>query len=175
MTFKVLAIAAALATTPMASQALTIITNGGSYTVSSSSNQFVGPISTTAGSGGSFTVSFDAASVPLSFILDAEIAITSLVASTFTDLELSWLNGSNGNVISTIPIVGGVLNSLSTDLNAPITQLMQISWTNSLAGFGLTVIANPTPGSTVPLPVTALLLGTALAGLGAFGRKANAA
>ena len=175
MNLRLIAATTLVCASPVLANALTVVSDGGTYSVSSGSNEFLGFVSTTAGSGGSYRVNLEAGVLPLTFNLDAEIAMTALVASTFSGLEMSWFDTSDDSLISTIPIVGGVVNSLTTDLNAPIAQYLEISWTNSLAGFGFAVAVNPSPGSIVPLPAGALLLGTALGGLGLARRGQRAA
>ena len=102
------------------------------------------------------------------------MTLSSVVASTFTDLVISWINAADSSVIASAPIspVETTLDTLFTSPGA-LSQILAISWSSSSTdprvGFDVTVEVSP-----VPLPAGVLLLMTAVGGLGVMrARRRN--
>lgn len=166
MKLKSMALAAALAVAPFAANAITFgVSDGDAYDITSDSS-FNG-IVTAGGGAGTFTVEFSSPVDPLA--ADVEMTINSLHLSGFTGLTVAWLDaGMNALVGPEAAAIGS--NVLSTVFTAPnLTQYVQFAWDGSQAqaGFDFSV-------SAVPVPAGALLLGTALVGLG-FARSRKTA
>jgi hypothetical protein len=174
---KLLGVAAALVLAAGLSvgdaRAITVVDDGDTVDVGPGlETAFVGDIKGRPSGGPSaWEVQFDS-TTPAS--ASALVTLSSVVASTFTDLVMSWINAADSSVIASVPIspVETTLGTLFTSPGA-LSQILAISWSSSSTdprvGFDVTVEVSP-----VPLPAGVLLLMTAVGGLGVMrARRRN--
>lgn len=159
--FSLFAIAA-----PLGASANTIaFEGGGPYNISSDS-LFTGIVTSSADGAGSYILDFFTPGQTVVGVADAAVT-QATIDSSFTDLSMSWIDGRSSN---TLDSAAGV-DTLTTEFNDefPVQQL-RFDWSDSVAeaGFRFDVETDVTP---VPLPASILLIGSALAGLGLFGRR----
>ena len=174
--FKNLVAAAAIAiaalTLPASTaNATTVVACGDAVSIGGvgDDTSFIG-LAIAGGGVGSCAVTFSAASDPIPG--DALATIGAKVFGTFTGLKMSWVSIVNG-VLFTTPITV-TTTTLSTLFTGPgdLVQYLEFAWTGSKkgAGFDFEVTVEP-----IPLPLPIMLLGTALLGMGALGRRRKAA
>ncbi|MCR9088199.1 MAG: VPLPA-CTERM sorting domain-containing protein [Rhodobacteraceae bacterium] len=159
----------ALGLSASASSAVTVISDGGVYATGAGlETQFIGNIAALGGPG-SWSVTFEA---NRDATAEAIVTIGGIVASTFEGLTLSWLNAADNSLLASVPVLP-TETSLSSVFLAPgtLSQILQVSWLNSLdgAGFGIEVAVSP-----VPLPFAGALLLTGLGGLVLVRRRQTA-
>ena len=96
----------------------------------------------------------------------ADLSFDSLVSSAFDNLSVTWYAGSDtsGTVLAT-----GSTDVVSAAIAEGAATLYVSPWTSSDAGQVATVASVVI--SAVPVPAGLLLMGTALAGLGALRRR----
>ncbi len=165
-TYKVALFSLAVTVAPLGASAATIaVQGGGPYDVTSDS-LFTGIVESTADGAGSYILDFFTPGPTVDAIADAAVT-EATTNSSFTGLTMSWIDGLN---LNTLVSAAGV-DTLSTSFNTvfPVQQL-RFDWTDSVneAGFRFDV---ETTVAAVPLPASILLFGSALAGLGIFGRR----
>lgn len=153
-------------TAPLGASAATIAVEGGGPYDVTSDTLFTGIVTSSADGAGSYILEFFTSGPTVFAVADAAVT-QATVSSSFTDLEMSWIDGLNLNTLNS---AAGV-DTLTTEFNEdfPVQQL-RFDWSNSVAeaGFRFDIETDVTP---VPLPASILLIGTALAGLGLFGRR----
>ncbi len=164
--YKVALFALATMFVPLGVSASTVTVQGGGPYDVTSDTFFTGIVQSTADGAGSYVLDFFTPGDTVNAIADAAVT-AGTVNQSFTGLTMSWIDGLN---LNTLVSATGV-DSLSTvfDLNFPVQQLV-FNWTDStaLAGFRFDV---ETSVAAVPLPASLILFGSALAGLGVFGRR----
>ncbi len=167
MNLKSLALAAALAVAPFAANAITFgVTDSSAYDINSDTS-FNG-IVTAGGGSGTFTVEFNSSIAPLA--ADVEMTINSLHLSGFNNLSIAWLDAGMNALVGPQTAISGY-NALETVFTAPnLTQYVQFAWDGSSQGAGFDFSV-----SAVPVPAGALLLGTALVGMGFVRSRKTAA
>lgn len=163
------------ATAPQTASALTLLEEGVTYEVGSPGDEteFAGNILGN-GSAGSWMVQFDSRPVETKALASAQIG--NFVANTFTNLTLSWISLKNG-VLASVAVTPG-LTALSTLFSSPdnLVQSLKLSWTGSMAKAGFSVEVGVPAASvvTTPLPPSALLFLSALAGFAFLGWRRRA-
>lgn len=147
-----------------------IVDNGDAVTIPGDDTQFLGVVKSEAladaKSGrtgpGTWSVNFTA---EYDLTAASEATISKLVADSFADLTLSWVNAADDSVLASTPITPTDV-TLNTAFTAPdsLSQNLVVSWSDSLtgAGFDVDVVAQV----SVPEPSTAVLLSLGLVGLG---------
>ena len=154
-------------------RAITVVDNGDAVTVGPGlETTFIGDIKGRPSGGPSaWEVQFDSTSAGSGSAL---VTLSPAVASTFTDLTMSWINAADSSVIASTPILP-IFTILDTVFAGPgaLSQILAISWsassTDPRVGFDVTVDVSP-----VPLPAGVLLLMTAVGGLGVMrARRRN--
>lgn len=160
--FAVVALAA-----PFGVSAATVTQQGGGPYDITSDTFFTGIAQSVAGGAGSYIVDFFTPGGMR--IAKADAAVTAgTVGISFTGLTMSWIDGVS---LNTLFAVEGI-DTLTTvfDASFPVQQL-RFDWTDSDAGQGFRYDV----ATTIPLPASILLMGSALAGLGMFRRRQRAA
>ena len=157
--------ALALSVASGASEAATLIFNGGSSSISYGDG-FTATIINPTGAG-SFIHTFTSVADPLG--VDAQVSVLT-ITGTFVGMNLSWLDASLATLssVSVVPFS----TTLATVFTIPnLTQSVRVSWTSSTpsAVAVLGVVA------AVPVPAGGLLLLGALGGLTALRRRKMAA
>lgn len=162
-TTAALAAALTLASACLAN-ATTALIDGETYTVPLDGGLYSGEFNS-AGGAGSVSMSF-APSDAQNQDAVSFLSLSPFPTKDFTGLTMSWSQGGT-TLGSTAPFIPET--PLFTMLQAA-TQTLSVSWSGSEIGasFRLLVGVAPTP---VPLPAGYLLLGTALCGFLAFGRR----
>lgn len=153
-------------TAPLGASAATEVFNDGVINDITSDTLFTGIVESFSDGPGSYVVRFETPGATVFAIADAAVT-DATVATSFTNLTMSWIDGLNEN---TLVSATGV-DTLSTTFNTAFPrQRLVFDWSDSDvgAGFRLDVQA---PVSAIPLPASILLMGSALAGLGLFGRR----
>jgi hypothetical protein len=151
-------------------RAVTVVDHGDIVTTGiGSETEFIGDIKgRPSGGPSSWEVQFDSTDPGDASAL---VTLSSVVASTFTDLMMSWINTADSSVLSSTPITP-IDTTLGTMFAAPdkLSQILSISWSSSSpdprVGFDVTVEVAP-----IPLPAGMLLLLTAVGGLGVMGAR----
>lgn len=166
----VLALAAAIA--PVSVSAATIAAEGGGPYDVTSDTLFTGIVTSAADGPGSYVLDFFTPGETI--IANADAAVTpATVNISFSNLTMSWVDGLNLNTL----VASSGVDELSTtfDTDFPVQQLV-FDWTDSDAGSGFRFDVETEFAAIAPIPVPAsvLLLGSALAGAGIFGRKRKA-
>lgn len=151
--------------------AITVVSNGGSYVTGiGEETVFVGDVKDRSGGAGTYQVTFNSTSAGSA---EARVSILAGVASTFSDLTMSWI-GADDAVIDSKAITP-VVTTLSTQFLDPdaLSQSLVFSWSDSLIGAGFDFEVEVSP---IPLPAAGLMLLTAIGGLGVMRsrRKATA-
>jgi len=145
--------AAAIATTPVMAAATTIVPiEDGGTTVVTFDDIYEFDIQITAGDfEHTFIVESAAAGV-------ASVSLTALIAGVFEGLTVSWSGGNTG----------GANDVVSTEFAGAGSQDLLIVWDSTLSTQDFDGSVQIT---SVPVPAGLLLMGTALAGLGALRRR----
>lgn len=168
MYFKALATAAALTLGAVSANAATFgIADGDSYDITS--DNFFNGIVQAEGGAGSFTVNFFTDKDPLKGTADLSINAGNLTG--FTDLTVAWETEDNtADIVGPVDVVVGDLLLSTVFTGTDLSQDLVFTWSDSSAGAGFDVSV-----SAVPLPAGAVLLGSALLGLGIARRRRAAA
>ena len=165
-------LAAGLAMAPMAASALTVIGEAtGPFDLGACGDTaYIGSVLASGGAGG-HDVTFTACSLPTEAL--AEASITGLVAGTFSSLTASWANGGFLNVTDAAGnlLVPNVFawTTVFTDGSNP--QDLSFTWADSVDGVRFDYNVEVKDVAPIPVPAAALLLTTALAGLGLARRR----
>ena len=151
-----------------AASAVTVISDGDVVSIPSTDTQFIGNVDA-AGGVGSWAVDFEAA---WGLSSNAEVSILEVVAGTFSDLMMYWINTDTDGTINSVAITP-VVTSLGTIFVDPdsLNQTLLVKWSDSLDGAGFDVEVSV---SAVPLPAAGLLLLGGMGGLGFVGRRRKA-
>ena len=164
--------AAAVFATGMAATsagAVTVVSNNGSYDIGpGQETQFIGDVKDGTGGSGMYMVTFNASSATSAL---AEVTIGPLVASTFSELMMKWVDDEGAEISSTgITPIETFLGTVFMDPDS-LSQSLVFSWSDSLvnAGFDFEVEVSP-----IPLPAAGLMLLTGIAGLGAIRSRRKA-
>lgn len=164
--YKVALFALAAMVAPIGVSAATVTVEGGGPYDVTSDTFFTGIVQSSADGAGSYVVDFFTPGDTVTAIADAAVT-AGTVNISFTNLTMSWIDGLNLNTL----VSSTGVDSLSTvfDTSFPLQQLV-FEWTDSdnQAGFRFDV---ETSVAAVPLPASLILFGSALAGLGIFGRR----
>ncbi len=169
--FSAVATFVAAASFAVSASAVTFIDDGDIENISDGDTFF--GIVVAEGGAGSWTVQFESA---VDLLAGANAALTGFVEGSFSNLEMSWISATSGE-LGKIDVIDGLL-SLSTLFTNPddLIQSLYLEWSGSENGVSFTVDVSGVV--TTPLPAGLLLMLTAIAGLGAVGlrrRKAPAA
>jgi len=162
--------ALAIAVMPLSANALTVLADGGSYTLDAAgAAPFVGNIDAVGGSG-TFTSTFTA--TPTNFG-EMSLSVITAFLDLFDNLKVEWQT-TGGTMLSAVdPIPVGTTKLLTTFDATNSTQNLVFTWadstdttgqTNGPVGFDFAV-------SPVPVPAAGFLLLGALGGLGFAGRR----
>ena len=164
MYFKALATAAALTLGAVSANAATFgISDGDSFDITSD-NVFNGIVQASGGAG-SFTVNFFTDKDPLKGT--ADLSINSGNLEGFTDLSVAWESEDNtSTIVGPVEVTVGDILLSTVFTGGDLSQDLVFSWSDSSAGTGFDVSV-----SAVPLPAGAVLLCTALIGLGIARRR----
>ena len=106
-------------------------------------------------------------------------AVQSKLVNFFTGGLSAWWVGEEGNTVSIAQGIAGGVNGLTTLIAAGDTATLVVAFgdpvkngsKNSRLGFQVAVNSE----TVIPLPLPIMLLGTALIGMGALGRRRKAA
>jgi len=149
--------AAAIATTPMAASAV-VVSNGGTTNpvAFGDTYQFLTFV------GEQFTHTFTVPSLGSGV---AALSFDAIVADAFENLSITWYagTGTGGAVLST------GTTTASTSFDTDLTQTVAVYWDSTDPNHAFT--AGSVVISSVPVPAGLVLMGTALAGLGALRRR----
>ncbi|MGM0661320.1 MAG: VPLPA-CTERM sorting domain-containing protein [Pseudomonadota bacterium] len=153
-------------TAPLGASAATIAVEGGGPYDVTSDTLFTGVVTSSADGAGSYILDFFTPGQTVVGVADAAVT-EATIGESFTGLNMSWIDGIN---LNTLVSAAGV-DTLTTEFNEdfPVQQL-RFDWSNSVADAGFRFDVETTVAA-VPLPASILLIGTALGGLGLFGRR----
>lgn len=155
-------------TAPLGASAATEVFNDGVLNDITSDSLFTGIVESSADGAGSYTLRFFTPGATVLAVADAAVT-SATVATSFTGLTMSWIDGISLNTLVSATGVDTLSTTFDTDFPR---QRLVFDWTDSDVGAGFRFDV-ATPVSAVPLPASILLIGSALAGLGLFGRRRN--
>jgi len=168
---KTSAVAAVVATAPIAASALTVITDGSVNEVIAGELYLSSDIQGTGGAG-EWSAKFFYPAPELDSSLGATVSASILpgTLSAFEGLTLAWheVDGMIGDVLTSAAVAAGV-TTLDTTFEAPnFDQYLVVSWTDSTDGVDFDVEVQV---AAVPVPAAGLMLLTALGGAAALRRR----
>jgi hypothetical protein len=171
---KMIGVALVIAAMPLSANALTVLSDGGSYTLDApGAAPFLGNIDAVGG-GGTFTSTFTA--TPIAFG-EMRLSVIPDFLALFTGLKAEWQTVGGAVLAAIDPILAGSSKLLTTFDVANSTQNLVFTWTGSVdtsgqvngpVGFDFAV-------SPVPVPAAGFLLIGALGGLGLMRRRRKTA
>ncbi len=165
------AAAAAVMVMTGSASALTAVTAGNSYDITSD-NLFIGAASSNGGAG-SYSVTFTSPTDPL--VGKSNASVTLGVLSTFKGLTVSWLDSATSSVLNTATVIAGITSLNTTFSGASLSQKLVFNWSDSQLTSSGRPVKFDFDVSAVPLPAGGLLLLTALGGLGMVRRRKTGA